>query len=173
VYREQTAPLMRYHRKELITIDGWAPSMESSQRVLRALRRWARRRPSEWQSHPAADWSRWSGLAGLSSSGPRLHRGPAPPRRHRRTARPALRADRTPGRAARPHCGTARPPPVAQTRRLRQVSSPRKWLFDPVPLFRNATFDCCVDFSQVQYIDALQDRVPRCPGLYREGRRVV
>jgi adenylate kinase len=37
VYREQTAPLMRYHRKEFITIDGMgAIAMESSHRVLRA-----------------------------------------------------------------------------------------------------------------------------------------
>jgi adenylate kinase len=39
VYREQTAPLMRYYRKELIAIDGGAPSTESSHRVRRALRR--------------------------------------------------------------------------------------------------------------------------------------
>jgi adenylate kinase len=39
VYREQSEPLMRDYRKEFIAIDEWVPSMESSHRVLRALRR--------------------------------------------------------------------------------------------------------------------------------------
>ena len=39
VYREQTAPLMRYYREELITIDGVGAIDGVVTRVLRALRR--------------------------------------------------------------------------------------------------------------------------------------
>jgi adenylate kinase len=39
VYREQTAPLMRYYRKELITIDEVGAIDGVFTRVLRALRR--------------------------------------------------------------------------------------------------------------------------------------